>query len=377
MSALSKASLLDELFSNLDQVEDKKSSTHGIHPYPAKFIPQIPRNAILALSEPGDTVLDPMCGSGTTLVEALLNQRKAIGVDINPISTMISTSKTSRLSPEDEKILLVLRSQILGMTGFNTSSFTLPHFPNREHWFSEEVTYALAEIRQAILAVPDGPAKNVALSAFSAIIVGVSMQESETRWARKENKIAYSDVKKRFLKRLDHHIEQSIQFSGKSGGTANVILSDARDLPLRNESVDLVVTSPPYANSHDYYLYHKLRMFWLDHDVYPVQNNEIGSRNKHSDRKQSFSTYMDDMEKVMIECQRVLKSGSHACVVVGDSIIRGEFFDVGVHFADMGSRLGLSLSGKWDFDQRRYTRAFMSSFGGKQPKRTHVLVFTK
>ena len=121
MSALSKASLLDELFSNLDQVEDKKSSTHGIHPYPAKFIPQIPRNAILALSEPGDTVLDPMCGSGTTLVEALLNYRRAIGVDINPISTMISTSKTSRLSPEDEKILLVLRSQILGMTGFNTS----------------------------------------------------------------------------------------------------------------------------------------------------------------------------------------------------------------------------------------------------------------
>jgi len=86
---------------NIDwDFRDAKTSylTHGIHPYPAKFIPQIPNALIQGLSSVGDTVADIFCGSGTTLVEALLLKRHAIGLDANPLACLITKAKTSQLS---------------------------------------------------------------------------------------------------------------------------------------------------------------------------------------------------------------------------------------------------------------------------------------
>src|SRR5438034_5142665 len=76
--------------------------THSIHPYPAKFIPQIPATLIEALSSPGETVGDIFCGSGTTLVEALRCGRNAIGIDANPLACLISDAKVTRISTCEE-----------------------------------------------------------------------------------------------------------------------------------------------------------------------------------------------------------------------------------------------------------------------------------
>src|SRR5205823_8637266 len=75
--------------------------THGIHPYPAKFIPQIPNALIQELSSIGDTVADIFCGSGTTLVEALTLKRHALGIDANPLACLISRAKTAVISEEE------------------------------------------------------------------------------------------------------------------------------------------------------------------------------------------------------------------------------------------------------------------------------------
>src|SRR5438067_1083017 len=79
--------------------------THGLHPYPAKYIPQIPKTLIQEFSSHGETVADIFCGSGTTLVEALLLGRNAIGVDANPLACLISEAKTTRLVNGDEDSL--------------------------------------------------------------------------------------------------------------------------------------------------------------------------------------------------------------------------------------------------------------------------------
>src|SRR3989338_11522591 len=74
--------------------------THNFHTYPAKFIPQIPKSTIKTLTKEGDTILDPFCGCGTTLVEAKLLNRCAIGVDLNPVATLISKAKTNKINKE-------------------------------------------------------------------------------------------------------------------------------------------------------------------------------------------------------------------------------------------------------------------------------------
>ncbi len=79
--------------------------THNIHPYPAKFIPQIPNALIQEPSAVGDTVADIFCGSGTTLLEALLLKRHAIGIDANPLTVSINRVKTTPLTESDLEAL--------------------------------------------------------------------------------------------------------------------------------------------------------------------------------------------------------------------------------------------------------------------------------
>src|SRR2546426_2577709 len=74
--------------------------THNLHPYPAKFIPQIPNALIQELSSVGETIADIFCGSGTTLLEALQLKRNAIGIDANPLAVLISRAKTTPLNDD-------------------------------------------------------------------------------------------------------------------------------------------------------------------------------------------------------------------------------------------------------------------------------------
>lgn len=71
--------------------------THKFHPYPARFIPQIPKTFIELFTKKGDRILDPMCGCGTTLVEAFLSKRSAIGADYNPLAVLISKAQEAKL----------------------------------------------------------------------------------------------------------------------------------------------------------------------------------------------------------------------------------------------------------------------------------------
>ncbi len=73
--------------------------THDLHAFPAKFPPQLPRTFIDELTQPGEIVLDPMVGSGTTLVETMLADRCAIGFDIDPLALRLCKAKTAAISP--------------------------------------------------------------------------------------------------------------------------------------------------------------------------------------------------------------------------------------------------------------------------------------
>jgi DNA modification methylase len=376
--ALSTAERLRDFFDRIDECTDKGYSTHALHPYPAKFIPHIPRELIQAYSQPGERVWDPMCGSGTAIVEAALAGRDALGGDLNPIAVLVSKAKTTPLEPGSAELLEALSTRLLKAAA-DTGNLPgeVPDFHNRDHWFEPQVSRELAYALTEIDLVEPPAARRLARCAFSAIVVAVSNQESETRWSAKRQEVRPGAALERLARRLSESVRRVADFTAAASGTARIRLEDARRSSVEAESVDLIVTSPPYANSHDYYLYNKLRMFWLGYEVAPVQEAEIGSRNRHSDRKEDVGSYLDAMESVFASMRRALVDGGRAVIVVADAVIRKELFKMDVLLAERARRAGLWHEETFGFDHRRFNSTFQRGFGTRREKETHVLVFQR
>jgi len=364
-----------EFFGDLESCEDRSAGAHGLHPYPAKFIPHIPRMVLGELSRPGDLVVDPMCGSGTTLVEAAVAGRCAIGADINPIATLISKAKTTILSDHAQKHLDELADLIEASP--TRPAVVLPEFYNRRHWYDDDVSLAISYSLKLINDLDEPDARTFARCALSAVLVTVSRQHSETRWVRTGRMVTPAEVYARLARRLRDNLARADRYAQSARSPVAVTTADARAMPVADSSVSLVMTSPPYANSHDYYLYNKLRLFWLGYEVAPVQRAEFGSRNKHSDEKYPVGHYVTSMSSVLTESARILRPAGYACFVVGDAVIRGELFDMGQVLAPVAAGSGLALWGHYTFPQKKFTRAFSTGFGTRQEKHTHVLIFRK
>lgn len=379
---------LESFFANIGAAKDKRSLTHSLHPYPAKFIPQIPRVLIKEYARSGGIVCDPMCGSGTALVEAGAAGHRAVGMDLNPIAVLAAQAKTGALEGGEVDQLRRLSDTVqqaahdiregAGTIKSQIEGIAVPDFYNRDHWFREHVLKELMFGKQLIDSKSAGQARKVGLCSLSAIVVEVSNQESETRWTAKPSDVSLGDTLRRLGQKIDRDRKRVEKYSAREPRPVSIVRNDVRSLPLTNRSVDFIVTSPPYANSHDYYLYHKLRLFLLGYDVKVVQNAEIGSRNKHSDYGEGIDTYLSAMGQALEEIERILTLGGRAAIVVADAVIRGEIHLMDEAFQKLADEYtNLNILEQFRFDHRKHNTLFQSSFGTNQDKTTHVLVFER
>jgi DNA modification methylase len=316
--------------------------THGLHPYPAKFIPQIPDTLIRELSNEGDTVADVFCGSGTTLVEALLLNRNAIGFDANPLACLITESKTTRFASEDKPSLLSLEGRVLdtvhsianiGKTLFASADAFTSHAwrPSADallFWFEPIVIEELAEILSWCKKLPSESARTVALVAFSSIIVTVSKQDSDTRYVRRQKNILPGQTMLRFARALNSAVTAVDEFSNqvRPDLSCKIIHANVLEKP-ESPPFDLMVCSPPYPNAFSYHLYHMTRMIWLGMDQPKFKRQEIGSHRKYSAKgikRATVQTFRGEMQNILSWINLHLKAGGFACFVVGDSTLQGE-----------------------------------------------------
>ena len=361
---------------------DTGLSTHGLHPYPAKFIPQIPAWAIEAFSSPGDTVLDPFCGSGTALVEALRLGRHAIGVDANPLACLISRAKTARLTGDEIQALNDLHGDLSMSPGLPlfaalVSEEVLPRFDGIDFWFDSHVAFELAAIKRRCLSLPTECARDVALAAFSSIIVSVSRQDSDTRYVRRAKNVVVGDTTRRFARALRRAVDATTEFSREIDASlrCSVVEANALESPVVG-AVDLVVTSPPYPNAYSYHLYHRTRMLWLDMDQPAFKAAEIGSHRKYSAKGANAATketFSGEMLRVFLWLHEQLAPQRYACFIVGDSTVRGEAIRNDELLINVATQAGLNLADRVDRRMNDEKKAFNPRHGSIKVE--HVLLF--
>lgn len=350
-----------------------RASLHSIHPYPAKFIPEIPR-ALIAEFAPTDgssVVLDPFCGSGTTLVEAQNAGLDAVGVDLNPIACLIARVKTAPLPPGLGTAAMVCRDKAASISGDIPTDI-----PNLAHWFQPQVSEAVSALRSVIESEAPSDCRDALQLALSSILVRVSNQDSDTRYAAVPKTITRKMVFDLFLEAAGR-IEGALRSRPAPEAKATVIESDVLSVQASEigRRVGLVVTSPPYPNAYEYWLYHKYRMWWLGHDALRVKEREIGARAHFFGGGAKAGDFEHQMTGVFGLLARICTDDATVCFVVGDSKIHGRIVDNAESLKAAASRSGFVAEGHVMRNMRASKKSF--NLAHARIRQEHVLVFKR
>ncbi|MBU0600594.1 site-specific DNA-methyltransferase [bacterium] len=359
---------------------DQSILTHGLHKYPAKFFPELPRWLIKRYSKEGNLILDPFAGSGTTNIEALLTRRPSIGIDIDPFSRYLSKVKITPLD-EDELQLAqkYLLRFILNYKPSKISEEDIPVFPYRDNWFNKEIILELAYLKKIINALDISKnIKDFFRICFSSIIRSVSNADdncTRTVIRKKLNKKVYpADALKKFTEVILISVPKMIEFSQNCPLGISVSFPDTIDARNINyqDYFDLAVTSPPYANAVDYPRTHQLESYWLgltSGSLTPLKKKYVGTEsvssseykklheigveeaditlskifNKDPRRSYIAFKYLDDMRLNLLEVYKSLKKEGRYIVVVGNNKIRGELFENWKYIMELAKNIGFKV----------------------------------
>ncbi|EJE4169046.1 DNA methyltransferase [Vibrio parahaemolyticus] len=348
---------------------------HSIHPYPAKFIPQIPSQIIDTLGCPDGVILDPFCGSGTTLCVAQSKGYESIGVDLNPIACLISRVKTTPLSTD---FVDAYHHVLQVAVELEVDVSSLSNIPNIDHWFKKEIQIEVLKLKTAIGLYRDNTVIFDALrAALSSIIVKVSNQDSDTRYAAIDKNISPQKVYSLFEISCINLSQNLIDFDGVS--SSMIINKDILKVSKDDitQKVGLLVTSPPYPNAYEYWLYHKYRMWWLDFDPQSVKKSEIGAR-AHFFKKNHHTAedFFHQMKGTLSLANDVLIDSAYAAFVVGRSKIHGEVVDNAQLIIDGAEELGFNIIGRFDRNMNSNRKSFNLSHANIK-KETIVVVQKK
>ena len=336
--------------------KDTSYITHGIYTYPAKFIPHLASRLICEYSNEGDSVLDPMMGSGTVIVESLLRNRIAFGSDINEIAYLITKVKARVQNTQTlEKQMLRLQHECFNVGGLFENAEKNKIIPENEridYWFKSEQKEQLGTLLFYILKIDDSNIKNFFLVCFAQILKSTSiwLQKSvkPTRDMKKQVLAPFDLFFKYAKKMIKKNEEYSKLLSEKVKSNldkfVNIKLSDSRNLTLKDESIDLIITSPPYVTSYEYADLHQLPLLWLGilKDLPEFRRKFIGSsfRERQEIKLQSYiaedivsklknkkaievKNYYADMLETFYEMYRVLDYRGKACIVIGNTKLEG------------------------------------------------------
>lgn len=344
---------------------DTQYMVHGLHPYPARMIPQIAQRLVKRYSQPDDLILDPFCGAGTVSSECRLRKRNCIGIDINPLAVLLAKVKSiqvdrHRLHKQIGPLLKKVKEDI-DRSRKGKIRVTVPCFAdtNIEHWFKDYVINELSTILQRVQGIEDANVRDFfrlcfSLTMFKVSNIARSIQDSYLKALPKDKvrkykpnvHVTFRNIVIESMKRISKFSEAC---SPSKGNWTQVFLGDAKKLPLASGNIDLIVTSPPYGeekNTTAYMRWAKLVLFWFGYTpvtIRKLQKGTLGSKiaplrttssetlNKTIDeiakkdlrRAKDVASFCLDFFKCLEEMHRVLRKDCCCCIVIGNRSARG------------------------------------------------------
>jgi DNA modification methylase len=343
-----------------------------------------PSIALQALTRktPRLRVLDPMMGSGTVLALAKARGHLASGIDIDPLAILIGEVWTTPIDKENTRSIAdrVLKK---AKSDFKKRSQKggYPAHADREtkkfirYWFDSYSRRQLASLAGAIQAVRSRKTRNALWCAFSRLIIAkqsgasLALDLSHSR-PHRYFKTAPKKPLGNFMSAVDFVLKNCLSLSDQSRGRqTKVKLGDARDLKIKSNTIDLVLTSPPYLNAIDYLRCSKFSLIWMGKtspEIRRIRGESIGSEVGHYDERPGEATqelltslrlkdklssrhkailrrFIQDMDAVIRETSRVLKPGGKAIFVVGENTIRGAYIRNSKIISALAVQAGLKL----------------------------------
>ena len=337
-------------FENVRSVEQW---THGYHRYPAKFLPNVVKKIIEDYAPNSRKVADLFAGCGTTLVEAKVHGKESVGTDINPVAQLITKVKVTPIIP---KLLQQVYDELIAcLDNFIEDDYV--HIQKHEridYWFFPSEKAKLAFLFEKVGKLnTDDSIKDFFFVCISHILKNCSRWlQSSTKPQVDPNKIVPDpfDEFKRHSKRM---IKSNLDFyeelsnKGNLNVSCDIRLEDARHTTILGESIDVIITSPPYVTSYEYADIHQLTGYWMEYisDLREFRKQFIGTsysgntslevtgsclaqsivdalyeKSKHVAK--DVAQYFKDMQAVAKEMKRILAPNGYACIVIGNTKIK-------------------------------------------------------
>lgn len=391
--------------------------TLSIHPFPARMAPDLALKSLESLD--AGIVLDPMTGSGTVARVARQRNLDAIGFDLDPLAVLISKVGTTPV--EDSEVAYWQDRFIELAKASNACEVILPWIDGDkdserfvDYWFGETQRYDLRRIAYALtvskeIGIPQD-IEDLFRVALSRIIVtkhqaaSLAQDTSHSRPHRVALESNY-DVFDGFEKSL-RAVRKRVSLIPKKGKTI-ISRGDARNMTsLADESIDAVLTSPPYLNAIDYMRGHRMSLIWLGHrygDLTTTRSNSIGTERRPDcpfdqesfqaikDAMGALSSlppryhgmierYVMDLHAIVAEICRVMKDNATATFVMGNSCLKGVYIQNSEALAQAGAMAGLNLTAKIERDLPAGSRYLPTPTSGALSKRMRkevILTFVK
>lgn len=350
---------------HVEEIRSASYANHWIHRYPGKLIPHIPRYFLKKeKTNKPMIVLDPFCGSGTVLVESMISGNNAIGVDINPLACFLSRVKTTKLDTEKLKFY---SHTLLEKISAQKDEPLVHDFYGINYWFSPEVKIQLGKIKNQIDTIEEPDYKDFFRLIFSSLVRKTSYADprippacKSKRMRKKINNNWNPNVLRKFEESINNGLKYHSEFSSlcKDTVTSNVIFSSSENLPLSDESIDFIITSPPYVNAQKYIRSTRNEILWLglageNERLQEIDKALVGTERvytkEHADFLNSRKSlenqvadnlvetiieknwklglvvlkFFSSMKIVLDEMYRVLAADSKAIIVIGNNTISG------------------------------------------------------